>query len=256
MTNTKTKIILSAIIFLSITGFCGAVNAAGASLYVLPATLTKTAGDTFSASAGFNASGSKVCAVEGTLVFNNLSCQSITVSGDADIVPQSSPTCLNPHFLIGIQNCTTSDKVLLAVSVKAGTAGAASISFTGVDIIGEGMSVGSASTNGNYTINAVLTPTPIPVQPKPAPTSKTTTPQNIEQPETQTVTQPEEQPIEQPAALPAAVGSASLISSMGGFVANHIFTTIIIIIVIALLLWWAIAKFFSKKKPDEKVDKQ
>jgi len=98
------------------------------------------------------------------LVFNNLTCQSITVSGDADIVVQSSPTCSSPHFLIGIQNCTTSDKVLLYTSVKAGVAGTASISPTGVDIIGEGASVGSASISGSYTINAIpkLVPTPTP----------------------------------------------------------------------------------------------
>ena len=163
MKNTKTKIILSVVIFLSVIGFVGTVDAAGASLYVSPAALTKTAGNAFSVSVGLNASGNKVCAVEGTLVFNNLTCQSIAVA--SDVMAQSSPTCSNPYFLIGIPNCTTSDKALLTVSVKAGSAGSASISFTGVDIIGEGVSAGSASTTGNYTINAV---------PKPATTPATT----------------------------------------------------------------------------------
>lgn len=158
MKNTKTKVILSVIIFLSVAGFVNTANAAGASLYVSPASLTKTVGDTFGVSVGFNASGNKVCAVEGTLVFNDLSCQSITLTGD--VTPQSSPTCSNPHFLIGVPSCTTADKVLFTVSVKAGGAGIASISFTGVDIIGEGVSVGSASINGSYTINAVPKPTP------------------------------------------------------------------------------------------------
>ena len=154
--NIKTKIILSAIIFLSVVGFIGIADAIGASLYVSPASLTKIAGNTFSVSVGFNASGSKVCAVEGTLVFSNLSCQSITVAGD--VMAQSSPTCSNSHFLIGIPSCTILDKILLTVSVRAGNAGAASIGATGVDIIGEGVSVGSASINGNYTINAIATP--------------------------------------------------------------------------------------------------
>ncbi len=144
---------MSAIIFLSVIGFVGTVNAAGPSLYVSPAGLTKIVGDIFSTSVGFNASGSKVCAVEGTLVFNNLTCQSITVADD--VTAQSSPSCSNPHFLIGIPSCTTSDKVLFTTSVKAGGAGPASISFTGVDIIGEGVSAGSASISGNYTINSV-----------------------------------------------------------------------------------------------------
>jgi len=157
MKNTKTKIILSAIIFLSVAGFAGIVFAAGPFLYVSPASLTKTVGSTFGASIGVNASGSKVCAVEGTLVFNNLSCQSITLASDA--TPQSSPTCSNPHFLIGVPSCTTADKVLFTVSVKAGNAGTASISFTGVDIIGEGVSISSSSIGGSYTLISPISPT-------------------------------------------------------------------------------------------------
>lgn len=160
MKNTKTKIILSAIIFLSVAGFVGTVVAAGPSVYVSPASLTKTIGDIFNVSVGVNASGSKVCAVEGTLIFNNLSCQSITVAGD--VTPQFAPTCLSPYFLIGAPSCATADKVLFTVSTKAGNVGIASISFTAVDIIGEGVSVGSASISGNYTINAVSTPIPTP----------------------------------------------------------------------------------------------
>lgn len=162
MKNTKIKIILSLAVFLSVLGFAGTINATGASLYVSPANLTKTVGNVFSTSVGFNASTSKVCAVEGMLVFNNLSCQNIVVVDG--VMAQSLPTCSNPHFLIGIPSCTTSGKILLTVSVKAGSAGVASISFTEVDIIGEGVSVGSASINGDYMINVVpkpaSTPTP------------------------------------------------------------------------------------------------
>ena len=158
MKNTKIKTILSAIIFISIFGFVNTVNAAGPSLYISPASLTKIVGDIFTTSVGFNASGSKICAVEGTLVFNNLTCQSITVADD--VTAQSSPSCSNPHFLIGIPSCTTLDKVLFSTSVKAGSTGTASISFTGVDIIGEGVSAGSASTSGTYTINDVPKQTP------------------------------------------------------------------------------------------------
>ncbi|MDP3956249.1 MAG: hypothetical protein Q8Q18_03335 [bacterium] len=158
MKHTKTKIILSAIVFLSVISIASTAYAAGASLYVSPASLTKTVGDTFGVSVGFNASGNKVCAVEGTLAFNNLSCQNITLAGD--VTPQSSPTCSNPYFLIGVPSCTMADKVLFTVSVKTVDASAASISSTGVDIIGEGVSVGSASISGNYTINAVPKATP------------------------------------------------------------------------------------------------
>ncbi|MBU4338440.1 hypothetical protein KKB43_00210 [Patescibacteria group bacterium] len=174
MKNTKIKIILSAIIFLSVAGFAGTAAAAGSSVYVSPASLTKTVGDIFNVSVGVSTSGSKVCAVEGTLVFNNLSCQSITVDGN--VTPQSVPTCSNPYFLIGVPSCSTADKVLFAVSAKAGSTGAASISFTGIDIIGEGVSVGTASVSGNYTINAILTATLTPAPTATPKTASTATP--------------------------------------------------------------------------------
>jgi hypothetical protein len=241
MKNTKTKIILSTIIFLSVVGFVGILNAAGASLYVSPASITKTAGDTFSVSVGFNASGSKVCAAEGTLVFNNLSCQNITVAGD--VTPQSSPTCSNPHFLIGVPSCTTADKVLFTVSVKAGSVGTASINLTGVDIIGEGVSVGSASISGNYTINAVptltptLTPTPTPI-PTPKPTQQVTQPtaQQVETPVQSTT--PENN-------LPANVGAAS-VATTGSKWTN--FLWIVLIIAIILCVAYGIYYLIKRKK--------
>ena len=169
MKNAKTKIILSAIISLSVVGFAGTAFAADSSVYISPASLTKNTGETFVVSAGVNTSANKVCAVEGTVVFNNLSCQSITLASGVN--PQSTPTCSNPYFLIGVPGCTTADKVLFTVLTKAGSVGVASVSFTGVDVIGEGVSVGTASVSGNYTINAIPVPTPTPTAtPTPTPT--------------------------------------------------------------------------------------
>ena len=232
MKNIKTKIILSAIVLLSVVGFVGTANAAGPSLYVSQANFTKTPGSTFSVSVGVTESGSKVCAVEGTLVFNNLTCQSITVSGDADIVVQSSPTCSNPHFLIGIQNCTTSDRVLLYTSVKAGVAGTASISPTGVDIIGEGASVGSASTGGSYTINAlpVVQPqTPPAQQPKVTKTTTLKTGQTVTTPEA-TATTPETNNLQ--ASLAGATGS-SFLMAIGKWLVSNIIWIIVLILATA-----------------------
>ncbi|MFA5878469.1 MAG: hypothetical protein WC845_03845 [Candidatus Staskawiczbacteria bacterium] len=223
MKNIKTKIILSAIIFLSAISFVGIANATGASLYVSPASITKTAGDTFTVSVGFSASGNKVCAVEGTLVFNNLSCQSITVA--SDVMAQSSPTCSNPHFLIGIPNCTTLDKTLLTVSIGAGSAGPSSTSVTGVDIIGEGASVGSASTVGNYTITA-----PVVAEQKEPVTQKVVT-QKVEQKEEvapnngQVVAQGQEE------STPDNLGLASL---MGTTKNTNIWLLLLVAIIIGL----------------------
>lgn len=158
MKNIKTKIVLSLVIFLSAVGI---VSAASSSLYVSPTSATKNVGEVFTVSIGVNASGNNVCGTEGTLVFNNLSCQSITVA--SGLMAQSSPTCSNPYFLVGIPNCTTVDKALFTVSVKAGSAGVASVGATGIDVIGEGKSVGFALVNGTYTINAVVAPIPVPV---------------------------------------------------------------------------------------------
>lgn len=167
MKNIKTKIVLPVAIFLSAVGV---VSATTSSLYVSPANATKNVGEVSVVSIGVNSLGNKVCGAEGTLVFNNLSCLNITVA--SGLMAQSSPTCSNPYFLVGIPSCTTVDKDLFTVSVKVGSAGIASISATSVDVIGEGKSVGSALVNGTYTINAVITPAPVvptpitPVTPK------------------------------------------------------------------------------------------
>lgn len=218
-------------------GFVGTINATGASLYISPISIIKTAGEIFSASVGFNASGNKVCAVEGTLVFNNLSCQSITVSND--VMAQSSPTCSNPHFLIGIPNCTTSDRVLLTVSVRAGSAGIASISATSVDVIGEGASVGSASINGNYIINAVPKPTSTPT---PTPNSTQQAIQSTQQ-TTQQITQTTQQTTPDNS-LPANIGVASL-AIVGSKFANYLWMALIILIIIGI--GYGIYYFIKKK---------
>ena len=245
MKNTKTKIILSAIVFLSVIGFVGTVSAVGPSLYVSPASIIKTAGDTFSVSVGFNASGSKVCAVEGTLVFNNLSCQSITVSGDIDIVAQSFPTCSNPHFLIGIQNCTTSGRVLLTASVKAGSAGTASISLIGVDIIGEGASVGSASISGNYTINAVPAPATTPPVETPTETPAETPKEETTLPEEQPA-QPEQLAVTENIPSPSFFASVMNILSLG--TQKTLVTVIVLIIIVAIIIYLIFLLIKRKKR--------
>jgi len=154
---------LLTILCLSLIGFAGIVSATSPSLDISPINVTKTPGDVFQISLGVNSSGEKVCAVEGTLSFKNLSCQNITVA--SGVMAQSSPTCSNPYFLIGIPSCTTGDKPLLSVSVRTGSAGTASLSITGVDLIGEGTSLSNASVIGNYTIATPVVPV-VPVIPK------------------------------------------------------------------------------------------
>jgi hypothetical protein len=235
MKNIKTKFILSVIVFMSVVGFSAPANAASSSLSVSPASLTKNAGSTFNVSVGLNAAGNKVCAVEGTLVFTNLSCQSISAAGD--VMVQSAPTCSNPHFLIGIPNCGIADKNLLNVSVKALSAGTASVSGTGIDVVGEGVSVGSDLTAGSYTINAVTASTPQ--------TTQTT-------PDQSTVTQPEQPQVEvqseQPATTSDAIPMDSQAAAAGAASGNNnsLVWFIVAVIVIAIIFYGY--KFYEKKK--------
>jgi hypothetical protein len=174
MKNIKAKVFLTAVILLSVAGLADKVFAASSYVNVSPSGLNKTVGDTFSVDIGVNASGNKVCVVEGTMTFNRLSCQSISVTTGLQSV--TAPTCSNPYFMIGIPSCTTSSATLFSMSVRADSAGSGTVGFSGVDILGEGVSIGSSSVNGNYTISAVVVPTTAPTSaPTAVPTSVPTT---------------------------------------------------------------------------------
>lgn len=158
MSKNKIKILfLGFVVMIGGLSFYQPAGAAGASVYVSPATLSKNVGESFNLSVGVSG-GEKVCAVEGKLNLNKLSCQSVS-AGDG-VMAQSSPSCSNLYFLIGIPGCATSNKTLFTVNVKAVSAGIAAANFTGVDIIGEGMSVSSASVGGSYALTSVSVPTP------------------------------------------------------------------------------------------------
>ncbi|MCK9351826.1 MAG: hypothetical protein WCT49_02095 [Candidatus Paceibacterota bacterium] len=184
------------IFIISLTAFMiSATTASAASITVSPSVLSKKVNDSFVVSVGVSTGGSKVCVVEGTLTFDKLSCSSITVADG--LMAQTAPTCAKPTFSIGIPSCTTSDRSVLSISLKAPTAGTATLGFTGVDIVGEGMSVGTSAGKGEYTVVGVepvtLTVTPKPIEEtttvKPSETVKKpaasipTAPENVSEPE-------------------------------------------------------------------------
>jgi len=162
MKNTNIKILFLSFVLLSIFSFALTAQAAGDSLYISPATSTVNAGGNITVSVIAGTSGDKICAVQGTIIFNNIACQNITVTNG--LLVQTSPTCSSPNFVLAIPKCTTTDSTLFTVSSKAGSVGTASISFSGVKLAGVGVVVGTTSFGGNYTINAlpVVTPTPTP----------------------------------------------------------------------------------------------
>ncbi|MEM5871783.1 MAG: hypothetical protein QW051_02840 [Candidatus Aenigmatarchaeota archaeon] len=137
-------------ILVFLLGFFHFVFAANPYLYVSPASLEKKIGETFSVSVAVNPQNNKVCVVEGKINLNNLSCQSVNL--EEGIIPQASPSCNNLYFLLGVPGCTTNNTTLFKVILKGQNTGNATVNFSGVDIIGEGTSISSASVGGNYNI--------------------------------------------------------------------------------------------------------
>lgn len=145
------KTILSLLLLLSLFVAMKVAEAANSFLYVDPPFSTISVGENINSSVLVGTYDKKVCAIKGTLVFNNLVCKNITVSNG--LIAKTLPTCLNPSFLIGIPKCTTKDQILLTVSMKANNPGNASISLAGIHIIGEGASVAASAVGGDYHVN-------------------------------------------------------------------------------------------------------
>ncbi len=153
----KNKILILGFIGILITGFAfySTAEAADSSIYVSPASLNKTVGDTFDISVGVSPAEEKVCVTEGKLILNKLSCQSVKMGNE--ISAQTSPSCDDLSFVLGIQGCTANDKTLFTVTAKATSAGTGTANFTRIDLIGEGVSISSTSSNGSYTITSPCT---------------------------------------------------------------------------------------------------
>jgi hypothetical protein len=236
MKNTNIKILFLSFVLLSVFSFATMAQAAGDSLYVSPATSTVNAGGNITASAVAGTSGDKICAVQGTIVFNNMTCQSITLANG--LMAQTQPTCSSPSFVIGIPKCATADTTLFTVSSVAGKAGMASISFSGVNLVGVGVSAGSASTSGNYTVNAAAVKTTPKTTTKPAtqPTQQTTG---------QVTTTPAQQTT-QVANQPAAVTGQQ--ASLATTSPTKTITIIVIVILIIIIIWGAWYMFSKKRK--------
>lgn len=156
MKKSQIKILISVALLLVLV-FAGKTLAAGDYLYTSPATGSVNTGASINTSIMASTSGDKICAIQGSVVFNNATCQSIVLA--SRIMAQTSPTCSNPNFVLGIPGCATSNTKLFTISSVAGNPGSASISFTNVNLVGTGVSVGNASLAANYTINALPKPT-------------------------------------------------------------------------------------------------
>lgn len=142
-------------LFLSLAALlsAGVVLAVDSSLSVSPSVATQTLGQNFNLSVLLTPTNDKICAVEGTIVFDKLSCQSINVS--SDLVSAKAPTCQSPSFQIGIPSCSTLPKTLMNVVVSGSSAGQSSLGFSKIKIVNNTSSVPAVGNTGNYTIVAV-----------------------------------------------------------------------------------------------------
>lgn len=213
--------------------FGGGVNADNVSLYVSPAGAAKDVGSAFDISAIAGTSGDKVCVVGGTLVFNNLTCKSITLA--SDIIAQSSPTCSDPYFLLGIPKCAAADKNLFTVSVEGERAGSASVSFVEAEIIGNGVLISSDSTGGNYTIE----------EPVHGHETQQTNEQN--QSNQNQVNSSESNNNQNIINQPAGIANAGVTSAAGNWLISNIIWIITVILII-LILVYIIPKLMKKNK--------
>lgn len=173
MKKLKTNLIVLASL-ISTLGVFGTSFAAGTYIAATPDSLTRNVDSSFNVVVKLSTIGNSVYAVEGTLVTDNLTCKSITLSDG--LVAQSMPTCSNPYFLIGIPTGTKTDISLFKVLVSGDSVGSALVSFKNVDIIGAGVSISNSYTDGIYTITAAPAPVPVSVvTPAPIITAPTST---------------------------------------------------------------------------------
>lgn len=159
----KNKIKISFMLLAPLFFFAGIVSAES-SLYVSPETLTVNTNSNITSYVSVIPNGEKVCVVKGSLSFNNLDCKSIVMA--EGLMAQKVPTCSDPNFTLGIPTCTLVNKNLFTVQSNTKNSGTANISLINLNIIGEGVSVGSKSNNVNYTVNAPQKPEVVTQDPK------------------------------------------------------------------------------------------
>jgi len=163
MKMKKNKIKISFMLLAPLFVFAGIVSAES-SLYVSPETSTVNTNSSITSYVSVIPNGEKVCVVKGSLSFNNLDCKSIVMA--EGLMAQKVPTCSDPNFTLGIPTCTLVNKNLFTVQSNTKNSGTANISLINLNIIGEGVSVGSKSNNVNYTVNAPQKPKVVTQEPK------------------------------------------------------------------------------------------
>lgn len=216
-------------------------------LSVTPSSGNKDIGSLFDVSIQLDPAGNEACVVKGTLNFNNLSCQNITLA--IGVAAQTVPNCQSPSFVLGIPKCATTLQDMMTLSVKGIDPGQSDLSFSDVSVLNSSATVDVSLNGGIYNITAVSGLASAVQQVPPASTEvgpdnttqETTSEEIVPTEEAETFSMPQEENNEE--AQPAALGESELPS----FFSNWI-VWLIIIILLAAIIWW----FSSKKENGEK----
>lgn len=229
----KKIIFLTLLTIIGIFGVSRMVYADSSILSVLPASFNSTVSKVFNVSIQIDPASNNICVVRGTLNFDNLSCQDITVV-NSSVMAIITPTCANPSFVLGIPHCATTVQNILSVSVKGTKAGQGNLSLTRVNIIGAGIDVPFSTEGGVYNITAVSITAPKTTQQDAGQQKQATTPQQGGFTPTSTI--------------PVTVSPASLLTVMVkilSFGTGKDWLAVIVTILIILLL--AVFYFIRKK---------
>lgn len=134
-------------------------RATSPSLYLSPASGEKEVGEIFDVSVGIDPQGKSVDVFEGTIKLTNFSCQAVSLG--SGVMAVTIPSCDNLNFQLGIPGGTIEKRVLFTIKVKGENEGTATISFSGVKILGGGEHLSSSASGGSYLIKRTTPPPPI-----------------------------------------------------------------------------------------------
>ena len=195
---------------------------------------------------------------------------------------QTSPTCANPNFNLGIQKCASVIQNIFTVSVRGNNVGSAKASLNIAKTLGVGVVIASTESNGLFNITKAPTPTTTPAltsSPTASPTTtsgsctpnwqigswgscadsqqmRTVTDLNncgitIDEPDTiQACVSEQSTPTTANTNINQNVAAASLLDSVRSvLLSNPLIMWILVIIILVLIIWWFIA--FLKRRKEE-----
>lgn len=166
--RTINKLFLTlAFLALSFGFLPGFAQAATASLYLTPDSLSQQIGNNFTIRVGVNSGGNSINAIEATVNIpgNILSITGASSGGSLCSIWVQQPTISGStvSFKCGVPGGTTSSGNLISISLHAGSAGTGTASISGAKVLaGPGTNVTGGASGGTYTVTKPVYATPSP----------------------------------------------------------------------------------------------